>query len=242
MKKFLFTFIISLSAVLTAHGQSILADWEGAYEGEMIMGNTSRPNDSVKVIFEFTPLEIDSTWTYKMTYLSDKYGTIIKDYQLTRVGDSKVDFLLDEKDGIVIEMSFMNDCFYSVFEVMGNLYSTSLRKSGDELHFDLFSSNMKGGTLTKNEAEDPEDVFEVTSYKPALHQSVLFKRQKETGPEEAKRKALEAYQKLVAAADEAYKNKNFERALELYERASTLNPGDTYVKKQASKTAKRVNE
>ena len=176
MKKFLFTFALVLSTVLTSNAQSVLADWEGVYEGQMVIGNVSRPNDSVKVTFEFLPLEGDSTWTYKMTYLSDKYGTIVKDYQVKRVGDGKVNFLLDEKDGIMIEMSLMNDCFYSMFEVLDNIYTTTLRKSGETLFFDLYSSSMNAGSMTKNGAEDPEEVFEVTSYKPALHQTVEFVR------------------------------------------------------------------
>lgn len=174
--KELITFALCLSTVLTANAQSILADWEGVYEGTMIVGNISRPNDSVKVTFEFVPLEMDSTWTYKMTYLSDKHGTIVKDYQLNRVEDSKVNFQLDEKDGIIIEMSLMNDYFCSMFEVLDNIYTTTLRRSDDTIHFDLFSSNMKKGSMTQNEAEDPENVFEVTSYKPMLHQTVTFVR------------------------------------------------------------------
>jgi hypothetical protein len=35
---------------------------------------------------------------------------------------------------------------------------------------------MNAGSMTKNDAEDPEEVFEVTSYKPALHQTVEFVR------------------------------------------------------------------
>ncbi|MFK7783887.1 MAG: hypothetical protein AB8B56_02165 [Crocinitomicaceae bacterium] len=176
MKKIVLNSIRSLGAISSTHAQSILADWEGTYEGEMIVGNLSRPNDSVKVEFEFLSLEMNTAWTYRMTYLSDKYGTIVKDYQLTRVGDSKANFLLDEKDGIIIEMSLMNNCFYSMFEVMDNIYSTTLRKSGETIHFDLFSSNMKEGTVTKNEAEDPEEIFEVSSYKPGLHQTITFQR------------------------------------------------------------------
>ena len=176
MKKFLFSLVLCFSTIISANAQSVLAEWEGTYEGEMIIGNTSRPNDTVRVTFEFTPLEEDSIWTYRMTYHSEKFGEIVKDYQLTRVGDSKVNFLLDEKDGIIIEMSLMNDCFYSMFEVMDNIYSTSLRRSGDKLQFDLFSSKMKDGTMTKNEADKPEDIFEVMSYKPGLHQTVMFER------------------------------------------------------------------
>lgn len=174
MMKLFSLLIFTLVSIVSVNAQSILAEWEGTYKGEMIIGNTVGQNDTAQVTFELTPLEVDSTWTYRMTYENEKYGTIVKDYQLTRVGESTVDFLLDEQDGIIIEMSLMNDCFYSMFEVLGGFYSTSLRKSGESLQFDLFSSKKDDGTVTKNEDDDPDSVFEVTSYKPGLHQSISF--------------------------------------------------------------------
>lgn len=244
MKNFLLIYILVLTSVASANAQSVLADWEGTYEGEMIIGSTIRQNDTAKVTFELIPLEVNSTWTYRMTYVNKKYGTIVKDYQLTRVEESKVDFLLDERDGIVIEMSLMNDCFYSVFEVLGGFYSTSLRRSGESLQFDLFSSNKKDGTVTKNEDEDPDNIFKVTSYKPGLHQTIRFIKQNQITDEEkiTNQKALEAYEKLVDAADEAYAVQNFEKALKLYVRATTLMPSNEYAHRQKLKTEKRLAE
>lgn len=167
---------LAMTSFLSAHAQSILESWEGTYEGDMVVGFDDRGNDSVYVLFQLLPIEKDSSWTYRMTYVSDEYGQIVKDYIIRRVGNSTVNFLLDEKDGIVIEMSLMNNCFYDMFEVMDQLYATTLRKIDDELQFDLFTSTKANGTLTKSEADENGDVYEVTSYKPTLHQTVVLKR------------------------------------------------------------------
>jgi hypothetical protein len=176
MKKYLIACILAFSFLNSVNAQSILEKWEGVYEGEMIIGFTNRPNDSVNVKFELLPIDADSSWTYKMTYGSKRFGIIVKDYEIHRDGNSTTNFLLDEKDGIIIEMSLMNDCFYEMFEVMDQLYSTTMRKLGDDIHFDLFTAAMKKSMVT-NSDEDEEGVsYEVTSYKPTQHQSVILKR------------------------------------------------------------------
>ena len=176
MNRLLFSFILCWGTIFTSTSQSLLADWEGVYEGMMIVGINGRPNDSVQVSFEFMSLKKDSVWSYRMTYTSDTHDTVVKDYLLKRVEDSKVNFLLDEKNGIIIEMSFMNDCFYSMFEVLDNMYTSTLRKSDEGIFFDLFSSNMDEGSLTQSQSDSPDTIFEVTSYKPGLHQTVQFNR------------------------------------------------------------------
>ena len=168
--------LLALTSFASVNAQSVLESWEGTYEGEMVIGFDNRTNDSVHVLFQLLPIEMNSSWSYRMTYISDEYGQIVKDYIIRKVEDSNVDFLLDEKDGIVIEMSLMNNCFYDMFEVMDNLYATTLRKVGDELVFDLFTASKPDGTLTKSEADEEGNVFEVTSYKPSLHQTVVLKQ------------------------------------------------------------------
>lgn len=167
---------LAMTSFISVHAQSVLESWEGTYEGDMVVGFDDRGNDSVYVLFQLLPIEKDSSWSYRMTYVSGEYGQIVKDYIIRRVGNSTVDFLLDEKDGIVIEMSLMNNCFYDMFEVMDQLYATTLRKIDDEIQFDLFTSTKANGTLTKSEADENGDVYEVTSYKPNLHQTVVLKR------------------------------------------------------------------
>ncbi len=176
MKNFLLIGTFVLASIASVKAQSFLDDWEGDYKGQMIVGLTNRPNDSVNVSFELKPIQADSVWMYKMVFDSEKFGRVVKDYEIRRVGDSSSDFLLDEKDGILIEMSLMNGCFYDLFEVMGSILSSTLCKNGDDLRFDLFMSSKKNGTVTTSEEDEEGEVFEVTSYKPTLHQTVVLKR------------------------------------------------------------------
>ena len=174
MKKYLIGCFLVVSSLASINAQSVLESWEGEYEGQMVVGFTGRANDSVDVRFELKPIEADSSWTYRMTYDSQKFGVVVKEYEIHRVGNSTVDFLLDEQDGIIIEMSLMNNCFYDMFEVMDNLYATTLRKIGDDIHFDLFTSAKKKATVTTSEEDDDGNIYEVTSYKPSLHQSIYL--------------------------------------------------------------------
>lgn len=159
------------------NAQSPLQEWEGVYEGQMIIGFSERENDTVAVTFELLPIIPDSSWTYRMSYMNKRYGKITKDYEILRNGESWTNFLLDEKDGIIIEMTLMNDCFYSVFEVTDQIYSIAMRKVKKNIEFDLFTST-KNSLVTSSSPEEYSDTYEVFSCKPNQHQTVLLKRSK----------------------------------------------------------------
>jgi hypothetical protein len=112
-----------------------------------------------------------------MTYHSAKYGEIVKDYIIRKTGDAKSEYILDELDGILIEMTLMDNCFYSSFEVLGNLYMTTLYKRGDDLFFDLVVVSIEPTKESTSEEDEEGNSFQVSSYKPTLHQSVYLKRQ-----------------------------------------------------------------
>lgn len=175
MKQVLFV-ILLLSLSPSSSAQSPLQEWEGVYEGQMIIGFTDRPNDTLSVNFKLLPIVTDSSWTYVMTFNSKRFGMIVKDYEMHRDGNSLTNFLLDEKDGIIIEMSLMNDCFYDMFEVMDQIYSSTLRKSGNDLQMDLYTAAKKKALISLSEADEEGNTYEVSSYKPTQHQTVVLKR------------------------------------------------------------------
>lgn len=168
-------------AAFTGFSQAFPEDWEGDYFGQMILGNIHSPNDTVDVMFNIHEILEDSVWTYKMTYYNERYGKIVKDYIIKRErkGD-QVNYILDELDGIEIEMSYMNGCFYNVFEVMDQLYISTMRLADKDIYFELFAASFKEtktSTLKEEEkSEENKDPVIVNSYKPLLHQSVYLKR------------------------------------------------------------------
>lgn len=153
-------------------------NWVGQYEGEMILNSAGRPSSRVSVELDLHEVEKDSVWTYTMKYNSEKFGEMTKDYRIARVikGDS-VHFVLDELNGIIMELTFMNNCFYGNYEVMGTLYSTTLRKTNDDnIIFELFAGSMAQPKITYADNEEGKDPIEAKSYKSMIAQSVVLSR------------------------------------------------------------------
>ena len=91
----------------------------------------------------------------------------------------KIDFILDELNGISMEMSYLHDCFYSLFELGGSIYSTTFRRMEDgSLLWDLFvtpQQNPKVDVVESGEG-DKKQTFKVSSFKPNVHQTVRFNK------------------------------------------------------------------
>jgi len=151
--------------------------WIGEYEGEMIIASAGRPNDTVPLDFQLLEIVPDSIWSYVMNYHSAKWGEITKDYRYVRAkkGDD-INFIFDEQNGIVMELTFMNDCFYGMYDVSDMIFINSFRKQGDALFFELFAGPSTHPKITS--ATEGDEVFEAKSYKPTLVQSVVLTRKK----------------------------------------------------------------
>jgi hypothetical protein len=177
---FIFTKTILMKILLSFYclisfasiGQDFPQDWLGSYNGDMLIAYAGRSTDTISVDYEMITMEEDSIWTYKMTFYSEKYGTIVKDYKI--VAKSKMNhqnYLLDENNGIVMEMTLMDGTFYGMYEVMDMMYITTMRYTEGNIYYDLFAAPMANPTITATEGEES---VEATSYATSLHQSALF--------------------------------------------------------------------
>ncbi len=172
--------LIGLLALMvsTVNAQSTFPDeWLGDYQGEMFVVSTGRPMDTIPVDFVMKEIVPDSIWSYTMTYHSQRYGEITKDYRYvrSRKGDD-VNFIFDEQNGIIMEMTMLNDCFYGMYEVAGSYFTNSFRRHGDQLFFELTMSPANDPKISS--ATEGEETFEAKSYKPTMVQSVLLSRKK----------------------------------------------------------------
>lgn len=153
-------------------GQDFPQDWIGTYKGDMLIGNVGRLTDTIPVEYEMTTLEEDSIWTYKMTFYSEKYGTIVKDYKIVaKSKTNRQNYLLDENNGIVMEMTFMNGTFYGMYEVSNMTFVATMRYTEGNIYYDLFAAPMANPTVTETEGEES---IQATSYATSLHQTALF--------------------------------------------------------------------
>ncbi len=167
--------IIFLSIGAISFGQGFEASkWIGKYTGIMELTSSSGMKDQINVSFEFKELIKDSIWTYTMLYKSQSLGEMVKNYEIKKVAGNNLDFIMDEKDGIVIDMSFFNSTFFSIFEVEGMIHTFSMSKEGKNIRIVLFGSDLKNPT-NQSEAvskENQTEINRVTSFKPIYNQVV----------------------------------------------------------------------
>lgn len=169
------TLVISFLISLNAFAQHPLDSWLGDYEGKMILGYSNGKVDSVDIEFSFKELVNDTIWSHKMIYKSEKWGEITKDYYIRSIRKSDtINFILDERNGIELQATLMNNCFYEFYNVMGSYYATTLRKEGEKLIFDLFSA--PENSLKENEVEGDDGPIKVGSIKTKLHQTAILYR------------------------------------------------------------------
>lgn len=156
-----------------AQAQEFPNDWLGSYKGKMIVANPGLKTDTIDVDFEMKTLEVDSVWSYNMIFYSNHYGTIKKDYKIVAKSKAnKRNYLLDENNGIVMELTLMDGTFYGMYNVMEMMFISTMRYTDEgNIYYDLFAAPMADPTVTRTTGEES---IEATSYGPSLHQTALF--------------------------------------------------------------------
>jgi hypothetical protein len=149
--KFIFSFVILLFLGKVFSQSNFPVSWLGVYKGNLIIASNSGIQDTVPVEFHFLPTKEKNRWTYRMIYNSPKWGRMVKDYELFWNDSLKNPntFILDEKDGILIQETFLNGKFCAHFEVDGSHFVSTLERKGKKnLFFEIRCSDVKNGMKT----------------------------------------------------------------------------------------------
>lgn len=146
-------------------------DWIGSYSGTMYLSSNASVYDSIDVQLELQELIIKKRWSYKMTYNSARFGEMIKDYEI--VLDSN-GYLMDEQNGLYIEMAYMKNVFYEFFEVGEMLYSCTMRRIENGILFEIFGASSTSSRTSNTEADEQGIKYTVVNYKPQFAQTVLL--------------------------------------------------------------------
>jgi hypothetical protein len=179
VKKSIFIFFLLLG--LQARTQSNFPlSWLGSYEGDMYLEYLDGIKDTVPVTFDLLETGKPNRWTFKMTYNSKKWGTMVKDYEIFWNDSLKSPnlFLLDEKDGILIQEVFMNQRLFSHFEVEGGHFISLLERQGKNLYFEIRCTDPKQGLVSRSEKDAEGNSYQVSNYFQYTVQYVVLKPKK----------------------------------------------------------------
>jgi hypothetical protein len=127
----------------------------GKYKGKLLITNANGAQE-IDMEFHLFPTDTLGKYHYTIIYKSDKINQERK-YTLLEKDKSKGQYLVDENNGILLNTTLANNTLYSIFEVQGNLLTTTEHFYKEYMDFEImFTSKDKVEKSGNTDAETPE--------------------------------------------------------------------------------------
>lgn len=170
--KQIFLFLSLFVFALASYGQDALVfpdDFLGIYKGQL---EITTPRGKQKIPMEFHLQVTDSSAVYNYVLV---YNGKPRNYSLKVLDKEKKVFEIDENNGIVLPVKFVDNTLYSFFEVQGNFLSSRLAFQGTQLEFEILFTAMKNKVIT---GKGTKEIPFVYGYPINVVQRALLRRQK----------------------------------------------------------------
>ena len=142
------TIIFLFGCINTAHSQ--IENFFGHWQGNLSISGLS---ETVKMQLIISETEIPGKWNWTIIYGEDEN---LKRYYFLMQTDDESRYVLDEGNSIELDFFYNDNTFHSTFIVMNNFLTSSYRRDGDELIFQIISSSLKDEKITGGEGDVPE--------------------------------------------------------------------------------------
>ncbi len=112
-------------------------NWRGTWRGTMLDRSVNGRYQKVPMTLRIQPISNNPMrYTWQTTYgVGDK--KLVRDYELVVKDQQNGHFIIDEKDGTLIDAWWLGDKLYSQFRVNNLLLSTQCQRQGNRLHYEL---------------------------------------------------------------------------------------------------------
>lgn len=134
-------------------------DFFGVYKGKLEISNANG-SQSIDMEFHLLPSDTIGKYHYTIIYKSDKINQERK-YTLIEKNKTKGQYIVDENNGILLNAFLANNTLYSIFEVQGNLLTTTEHFFNEYMDFEIMFGKKENAEISN---ENSEDKSEVTSY------------------------------------------------------------------------------
>ena len=172
--KHLAAILLCFASFLNAQNDSLQfpEDFFGVYKGKL---NINNANGVQQLDMEFHLNKTDSIGKYQYTLVYIINGNRQERlYNLIEKDAEKGAYLVDENNGIFLDAKLIDNTLFSMFEVQGNILTTTERFYKDAMDFEITFANKKHKTVS---GTDGENAIEVTSYPITVVQKARLIRQ-----------------------------------------------------------------
>jgi len=135
--------LLAATLALSANaGASILPQFQGHWSGECTLRHLDGRTSAFSLQLEIVPQSAQSV-SWVMRYAGD-FGTMVKNYVLRTENAATGHYVMDENNGILIDMYQYGDRLTANFEVVNETrLATSVEAQGDTLYFENVSFEAK---------------------------------------------------------------------------------------------------
>jgi len=164
MKKLYRSAILALLVLTTfqVKGQIIPSEWEGKWQGTVDIWSYNIKKDSFPMSLEISPK--DSVWNFVISYNKYIDKPDIRKYELISIDTSKRHLAIDEKNSILLDTYFNDNCLYTRFGGMGSDLQTRICLNRGELEYEITSNLSKPVRVSGNEIIKKDTIPEIKSY------------------------------------------------------------------------------
>lgn len=131
-------------------------DYFGIYKGDLTITN-SAGEQKLQMEFHLQPTDSIGKYKYTLVYIVEG-SRQERDYTLIEKNAEKGEYVVDENNGILLDAKFINGTLYSMFEVQGNILTTTERFNESSMDFTITFSGKAQANTSKTEGDDPIDV------------------------------------------------------------------------------------
>ena len=112
--------------------------WFGLWKGTIRIDGVARPSQSVDMSLEVTAIPKSSRVNWILMYVAQG-KTDVRKYELALVPDQPGRFLMDERNGIVLDHSLVGNTLSSLFQVQNTLLHVSFQLEKDTMRVTMSS-------------------------------------------------------------------------------------------------------
>jgi hypothetical protein len=149
--------------------------WDGIWKGETKLTWANGKVETAAMELDVSPIPGSNAKRWRVVYVfSDRRE--VRDYELRPATDGGAGrFIVDEKNGFLIDNYLANDTLYSQFTINHNLVTTRFELKGQTMAVELTMFDTRNPRLTKLTGGE----FEVASFSPKYVQRGVLRREQQ---------------------------------------------------------------
>jgi len=162
-----------VSIAVSGQSKSFPKEWEGNWKGELQWYKTGKEEpQKVNMELRIHATDLLNTWTWQIIYGSESEDN--RPYNLIKKDSSGIHWVIDEKDGIILDQYWVGNKFCGAFTVQNSTIINSYWMEKNKLIVEFYNTSAKPVATT---GKGTEDSPKVDSYKVGSYQKAILTRQ-----------------------------------------------------------------